>query len=187
MADQGAEGLLSPFLRRKRIEAAVPWLKGRVLDFGCGAGILAAFVDSERYLGVEVDDLSVQKARSVFPQHMFVNSLPEKALKFDTVVALAVIEHVKEPATFLYSLAELLEDNQLSRLVVTTPHPSVDWLHSIGAKVGVFSRHASDEHEELLDHVRLEMAGAEAGLKLVSYSKFLLGANQIAVYSKACV
>jgi hypothetical protein len=34
MADQGSEGLLSPFLRRKRILAVKPYLRGRVLDVG---------------------------------------------------------------------------------------------------------------------------------------------------------
>ena len=45
MADQGTEGILSPYLRRKRIQAATPYLKGGVLDVGCGGGVLATLVE----------------------------------------------------------------------------------------------------------------------------------------------
>lgn len=100
MADQGAEGLLSPWLRRKRIEASIPYLNGRVLDFGCGSGAMAEYVDADNYLGVEIDKDSLQQARSRFPSHQFVSELPEQTEKFDTVISLAVIEHVSNPAEF---------------------------------------------------------------------------------------
>jgi len=181
MADQGNEGILSPYLRRKRIKAVIPYLKGRVLDFGCGAGVLAAQVDSEKYLGVEIDEISLQKAKSRFPAHQFSRSFPMSGEKFDTVVSLAVIEHVGDPVSFLRELAEFLNDGQL---VITTPHPSVDWVHDLGSKIGLFSKHANEEHGDLLDQAHLKMMGFQAGLKLDIYSRFLFGANQVAVYSK---
>ncbi|HCJ51079.1 MAG TPA: methyltransferase type 11 [Gallionella sp.] len=184
MADQGTEGLLSPWLRRKRFEASAPYLKGRVLDFGCGSGAMAGHVDADNYLGVEIDEVSLQQARSGFPTHQFVSEPPEQAEKFDSVISLAVIEHVSDPAEFLRTLATHLNELEGSRLIVTTPHPSVDWVHHVGASLGLFSRHADEEHEDLLDKEKLESAGAQAGLKLISYQRFLFGANQIAVYKK---
>lgn len=184
MADQGNEGLLSPYLRRKRIQAVIPHLKGKVLDFGCGAGVLASLVDREKYLGVDIDEISLQKAKGSFPTHKFSRDLPNSAEKYDTIVSLAVIEHVDDPVNFLRTLSEFLNDGHL---VVTTPHPSVDWIHGVGAAIGLFSKHANEEHGDLLDQVRLEMVGAQAGLKLKFYSRFLLGANQVAVYSKCVV
>lgn len=184
MADQGGEGLLSPWLREKRIEAVKPYLNGKVLDFGCGSGVLAALVDAEYYLGVEVDEASLQQARSNFPSHRFVSELPAPTEKFDSVISLAVIEHVSDPSDFLASLAVYLDPSATACLAVTTPHPFVDWIHDVGAAIGLFSKHANEEHEDLLDRAKLEMAGATAGLKLVSYRRFLYGANQIAVYQK---
>jgi len=184
MTDQGAEGLLSPYLRRKRIEAVAPWLNGRVLDFGCGTGLLAELLCTEKYVGVERDKISLQLAKSKFPQHYFISTLPSTVEKFDTVVALAVIEHVREPVRLLFMLAAFLGGSGSSRLVITTPHPSVDWIHRLGATFGVFSSHARDEHEGLLGRVRLIDIGIQAGLKLKSYSRFLFGANQIVIYSK---
>ena len=184
MADQGSEGLLSPWLRKRRFEAAMPYLKGRVLDFGCGSGALAALVDAENYLGVEVDEASLQQARSHFPSHRFVSALPAPAEKFDSIVSLAVIEHVSDPSRFLASLVVHLDASVTARIAVTTPHPSVDWVHDVGATIGLFSKHANEEHEDLLDRSKLEWAGAQAGLKLASYRRFLFGANQIAVFKR---
>lgn len=184
MADQGAEGLLSPYLRRQRFAAARPFLRGRVLDVGCGAGGLAEWVEGDAYLGVEVDALSRDRARAAHPRHRFVAGLSEVEGVFDTVLALAVIEHVNDPAAFLATLAAHLHRAPEARVVVTTPHPSVDWVHDAGAAVGLFSRHANEEHEDLLDRHKLRAAGAAAGLKMLSYRRFLFGANQIASFAR---
>src|SRR3546814_16456060 len=98
MADQGSEGRLSPFLRRQRFQAAKPFLKGRALDFGCGSGGLAALIDSERYLGVEIDPESLREAQKTYPNHSFQDTLPNDVEKFDTIISLAVIEHVSDPS-----------------------------------------------------------------------------------------
>lgn len=183
MADQANEGLLSPFLRRKRFAAAKPYLHDRVLDYGCGSGGLANFTDSASYCGVEIDNESLKIARECYPKHRFLSSLPDGCEKFDTVVSLAVIEHVKDPVEFLKSLAIHLNDRN-SKLLVTTPHPAFDWLHDLGAKFGFFSRHANEEHEELLNKTKLELVGKSAGLKLIQYKRFLFGTNQIAIFTK---
>lgn len=183
MADQGAEGFLSPYLRKKRIQAVAPWLKGRVFDFGCGAGLLAALVPADQYLGLDRDLISLDSAKIFFPAHKFTSKLVPQSQKFDTVVALAVIEHVNDPVKFLSTLAGYL-DNKFNNIILTTPHPSVDWMHCFGAKIGLFSRHANDEHEDLLNYFLLKKYGEQAGLKMQYYSRFLFGANQIVVYSK---
>lgn len=184
MADQGSEGLLSPWLRKQRFKAALPYLKGNVLDFGCGSGMLAEFVDADFYLGVEVDEASLQQACSNYSSHHFTSKLPDSGEKFDTILALAVIEHINNPAEFLARLSEYLNLSSSAHIVLTTPHPSVDWIHGLGAKIGLFSQHANEEHEELLDRQKLEKAGKSAGMRMISYKRFLFGANQIAVFSR---
>ena len=71
------------------------------------------------------------------------------------------------------------------RLVLTTPHPSVDMVHTLGARLGIFSRHASEEHQDLLDHAGLVQAAGRGGLSVELYRRFLLGANQLAVLRAA--
>lgn len=184
MADQASEGFLSPYLKQKRLEAAKPYLRGQILDFGCGSGTLSLYTDSGNYVGVDQDILSLEYARAKFPNYRFLDSLPVPIESFDTIVSLAVIEHVSEPAEFLKMLASYLSEESSSRIVITTPHPSVDWIHDLGAKVGLFSKHANDEHEDLLDRNKLELVGAQAGLSLIEYKRFLFGANQLAIYEK---
>ena len=188
MADQASEGLLSPFLRRRRIAAVRPLLRGRVLDIGCGSGALAQYVEPENYLGVERDTDSLAVAKRDYPQHRFIPELTgEDAARFDTVVTLAVIEHVPDPVAFLVELAGRLSPDDAARILCTTPHPSLDGVYDIGARIGLFSHHAHEEHEELFDRKKLADVGHQAGLDLVSYRRFLFGANQLAVYSTSQV
>jgi SAM-dependent methyltransferase len=182
MSDQGAEGSLSPFLRRRRFAAAKPFLRGRILDIGCGAGRLAAWFGPDNYVGVEIDPESLRKARTTFPGHRFEADFPSEREKFDTVVALAVIEHVSDPGAFLKKLSRYLVDSREASIVCTTPHPAAEWIHDVGAGLGLFSKHANEEHEALLGRRKLSDAAAAAGLGMTAYRRFLLGANQLAVF-----
>lgn len=187
MADQGAQGLLSPFLRNQRIAAARPYLEGRILDVGCGAGSLAQYVNPQNYIGVDMDAVSLKIARRRFPEHVFYEKLEDNVEEeyFDTVVALAVIEHVPSPTEFLLTLTKYLRADENARIICTTPHPSMDWVHGLGARIGLFSRAANEEHEELLDRTLLMSSAQKAGLTLLTYKRFLMGANQIAVFGQA--
>lgn len=184
MADQGTEGLLSPWLRRRRIAAALPHLRGNVLDVGCGSGALAEQVPAKRYTGVDIDRDSLAIANATYPEHEFRDALPGSDTSFDTIVSLAVIEHVPDPAGFLTSLAKRLGPGPDCRIVITTPRPSVDWIHTAGAAIGLFSGHANEEHEELLDRPELEQVAHDSGLELETYDRFLFGANQLAIFRR---
>ena len=184
MADQASEGLLSPWLRNQRIKATLPYLKGRILDFGCGSGAVADMVEAKSYFGVEIDDVSIELARLKYPDHQFDRKLPASDYKFKTIIALAVIEHVKSPSKFLESLSVHLDTSPSSSIVLTTPHPDYEWIHDVGCKLGLFSKHASEEHEELLDRSMLEIVGKKNGLNLICYRRFLFGANQLAVFQR---
>lgn len=184
MANQGAEGLLSPFLQRRRCNAAKPFLIGKVLDVGCGNGALAKEVSEDRYLGVDTDPVSIKIALSENPLHRFQKTLPGDHHTFDTVIALAVIEHVKSPSEFLIECSKYLKPGKSARIVITTPHPSIEKLHYFGSRIGLFSRHANEEHEELLNYQTLVSAGNCAGLSVSFYKRFLFGGNQIAVFSR---
>ncbi|WP_306549232.1 bifunctional 2-polyprenyl-6-hydroxyphenol methylase/3-demethylubiquinol 3-O-methyltransferase UbiG [Desulfobulbus sp.] len=185
MADQVAEGLLSPFLRKQRLGAVKPYLNGRILDIGCGSGALAGMIDPALYVGIDIDETSLNRAKFDFPRHLFDSFPPVVTENFDTVVSLAVIEHVPDPTIFLTSLSQYLNNDRTARIVVTTPHPSVGWVHEVGASIGLFSQHASEEHEKLLDQNTLFEVGRCAGLVLVDYKRFLFGGNQLAVFKSA--
>ena len=181
MAEQGSQGVFSSLLRDARTSKAVGHLRGEVLDIGCGAGQVATKVAAGLYVGVDINPQALAIARRRFPQHMFVTEIPDGRM-FDTVVALAVIEHVKQPQDFLRRLGKSLKPG--GRFVFTTPHPSFRRVHTIGALIGLFSRDASEEHERFLDQRDFRKFASDLNLNLSVSERFLLGANQLFVLEK---
>ena len=183
MADQ-MTGLLSPFLRARRVAAVRPFVaRGRVLDIGCGTGQLAGLVESSRYTGVDQDEVSVASARRKWPAHRFLTtaefSSEPREEAFDLIVGLAVIEHIEDPIQWLTWLRTLLAPT--GQILLTTPHPFGRRVHDLGGRIGVFSREAAEEHHAFLDRRRMAVAAESSGLQLVRFQPFLLGANQLFV------
>lgn len=181
--DQARGGVLSPFLQRRRLAAAAPHLKGRVLDYGCGNGALLALLGDAGhpdYLGYDPDQAVLAVARARFPAATFTSDpgrLPQRS--FDTVVSLAVVEHVPSVADYLSELAGLIDDG--GRVVLTSPRRSVDRVHAVGARLGLFSREASDQHNEYVSAESVSRYAAPLGLELKLFRPFLLGMNQLFV------
>lgn len=184
MPEYRSEGVFTTLLRVRRFKEVIPYLTGRVLDYGCGVGLLARHVPAARYLGVEPDRAVLEKARALSPMHRFLSSVDDGE-HFETVVLLAVLEHVREPASFVGRLAGYLNDSAEAHLVITTPHPAYQSAYVVGARIGLFARSASEEHVGLLDRATVEKAGNVVGLSLVNYRRFLLGANQLFVFEKS--
>jgi 2-polyprenyl-3-methyl-5-hydroxy-6-metoxy-1,4-benzoquinol methylase len=180
--DQGSEGLFSPFLRRQRLNAALPYLRGRVLDFGCGTGKLSRFLAPRNYLGIDSDRHVIETAHLENPGYLFQTEFPSPQEKFDTVVMLAVIEHVSDPAALLCRLAGCLVPSAESTLLLTTPAPFGGGIHALGAALGVFSRHAAEEHHALLGRSSLHIVAQGSGLLPLVYRRFLFGLNQLMVF-----
>lgn len=176
MADQGSGGRFSPYLRQRRLEQAIPLLQGRVLDFGCGVGLLAAYCGEANYLGIDCDEQALSQARVAFPRHSFASELPAKG-SFDTVVGLAVLEHLRDPAGWLTRCMQLLSNK--GKIVLTTPHPAFRLAHECGARIGLFSREAADEHESFFDTKSLGLLVKPLGMELKLARRFLFGANQL--------
>lgn len=185
MADQASGGLLSPFLLRRRLAAAGPWLRGRVLDVGCGGGALAALVPPDRYRGLDIDPASLALARARRPGHRFdpvrtpTDWGLEAAEAFDTVAMLAVIEHAPEPERLLERATACLAPG--GRVVVTTPSPAFAWAHGVGARVGLFSAEAHEQHEAPIGPRRMAELAAGCRLRVACFRRFLGGSNQLFV------
>ena len=181
--DLSQPGVLSRLLRRARAAQAVQHVKGRVLDYGCGRGYFSKFVNTHDYIGVDVNPRILKFARHLNPAHTFMEIRDlDMHERFDTIVSLAVIEHVEDPIDFMNVLAARM--NPGGRIVITTPEPWFEQLYERGASLHLFSRNAADEHESLLSRRRLSALADASGLRMATYRRFLGGANQLAVYER---
>ena len=179
MVDQ-TSGLLSPWLRKKRLEIALPFVGGRCLDMRCGTGDADSYFHPSFYIGKDVDTESIDLARQKKSSHDFTTIWPLKDV-FDTISVLAVIEHVEDPANFLADLKKLL--NKDGRIVITTPHPAIRHIHALGGRIGLFSQHAAEDHKTLLDEDQMLSIADCGGLALHCKARFLFGANQLFVFT----
>jgi SAM-dependent methyltransferase len=87
--------------------------RGRVLEIGCGSGLLLAhFRDAGFEVeGVELSSTDVAYARErlgLAVRHGSVESLPLERDRYDAVVLINVLEHVLQPATLLGRVREVL-------------------------------------------------------------------------------
>jgi 2-polyprenyl-3-methyl-5-hydroxy-6-metoxy-1,4-benzoquinol methylase len=183
---QESQGLLSPFLARQRYKHASRYVSDVdiVLDIGCGAGGFETYLPA----GAEYYGIDSEKQWGGAPAHLYqvdVGKPLPKALqskKFTAVTALAVIEHLKEPGTLFNDVSKILL--RKGKFILTTPHPLARKVHEMGARVGMFSYHADDEHESFLNKKDLTQLAVQEGFEMVAYRRFLLGMNQVAVFVK---
>lgn len=113
-------------LRSKIVELA----QGRVLDYGGGMGDLCVKI-AEKGLDVDYADLqgkTFEFAKWLFSKNNYninmINLSKNKlSKKYDTVLCIDVVEHVKDPKFLLKDLVEHLEDN--GRLIITALHPDI--------------------------------------------------------------
>ncbi|MBM3948380.1 MAG: class I SAM-dependent methyltransferase [SAR202 cluster bacterium] len=180
--------LLSPLLETLRVRHAAQWIEGQtVLDCGCGRGrLLSSLAKGVAYTGVDNDPELIAYLRQRHPDAQFIQgdltSLKLGDQVFDSIAVLAVIEHISSPQSFIRQIAAHLKPGGV--LVLTTPAPSFEPLLHIGSRLGLFSRHAEEDHKRLLDRSALEQVARTGGLVPGKHYRFLFGANQLLVARK---
>ena len=123
-------GLLIEHIARYKF--ASQYAQGRVLDFACGVGygsevLLAMGEGIKEIVGVDIDARSIEYARTTydFPQTNFFvgeandDRVIENLGKFDTIISMETVEHIKDDYQFVNNLKKLLKDN--GTLVISTP------------------------------------------------------------------
>lgn len=182
--------LLTEYLRRRRYAMVKPFLRGAVLDIGCGNAARTLSLDSvRRYVGIDYHPVLVAHQRVQFPQHKFYmcdvehEPLPLGQTCFDIVLMVAVIEHLDNQGQVLDQVAGHLRPE--GRLVLTTPTPWGERIHRVGARLGLFHPDAAEEHKRAYDRRRLKALLAAHGFSVESYRPFELGGNQLVVGRRA--
>ena len=113
----------------------------RVLDVGCSTGYLAQRIQTRgaSVVGLEIDERAAEKAQefceAVHVGDVETMELPFELQSFDAVVCGDIIEHLRDPQSFLARLRPLLAAD--GRLVLSTPNVA-NWAMRIGLLFGRF-------------------------------------------------
>lgn len=182
--------LLSSYLSGSRNAAIAPHVHGDVLDIGCQRGQLRDRLGERigRYVGIDLSPESLEEARRRHPDCEFrLLDIDAEQFgydsEFDTIVLIAVLEHVFNLKHLGTNLTRALKPG--GQVVLTTPTPiGNDIVHRLGARFGLFSKMAVDDHIVIFNKKRLEIFAREVSLSLFEYRRFQLGCNQIAILRK---
>lgn len=154
------------FLQKNRFTKAIPFLRGDVLDFGGNNGELRKFVQGN-YTLVNYDHA------------------PMENRTFDTIVALAVIEHIHIVDVFsiFHTLKSKLKSGGV--LLLTTPTPIARPVLELLAFMHVLDKQNIEEHKHYWNRKEIEYLAQKNGFIVQQYQKFQFGFNQIALLTLA--
>jgi 2-polyprenyl-3-methyl-5-hydroxy-6-metoxy-1,4-benzoquinol methylase len=135
----------------------------KVLDFGCGSGVMLAFLaqHSDHVTAIDIDLVPLQHMGKYIPvaenvQILDANqtSLSELTPKsFDLINALDVLEHVEDLPQTLSKLLDLLKPG--GQLIVSGPTENL--LYRIGRKLAG-PEYSGEYHERSIAEIRRELA-----------------------------
>lgn len=91
-----------------------------ILDFGCGNGELLELIRCKYKIGIEINKFSQKKIKK--KKILFTSELKNvnKRIKFDTIFALSVIDHLQDPVYYIKKLVGKLKNN--GQLIIIIRH-----------------------------------------------------------------
>jgi len=102
-----------------------PFIKGRVLDFGCGNGSFTYMVSKycDSIYGIDCSSIAIDKAKKAYPKIGFQilggnNKLPYDDESFDAIFIIDVLEHILDIETLLEEVSRVLKPG--GHLLITT-------------------------------------------------------------------
>ena len=151
-------------LQDYRFKMVKPYLIGDVLDFGGNDGELKKLVNG-KYFVVNYD-------HSIIENKMF-----------DTIVALAVIEHIKFAE--IPTIFKKFKDKHLKKsgvVFLTTPTKIAKPLLAFMAFIGILDKKNIAEHKHYWSKKEIYDLANKTGFVIKKYKKFQVGFNQLAIF-----
>lgn len=134
----------------------------KLLDFGCGSGVMLSFLagHSGHVTAMDIDLVPLERVRKYIPlpEHVEVLDARQRSLSqlrpksYDLINALDVLEHVDDLPRTLADLLSLLKPG--GRLVVSGPTENI--LYQIGRRIAG-PEYSGDYHERGIGEIKREL------------------------------
>ena len=163
-------------LERQRLAAVLPFVRGRLLDIGCGYNNLVQAYGS----GIGVD---VHPWNGIAVQIGDATLLPFPDNSFDTVTIIAALNHISNREAALKEAWRVLRPG--GKLLITMIGPLTGWLahvvfrHDEAARGGL----STDELKGMSNRMVCSLLG-KAGFTVLAIHRFELGLNTLFVAKK---
>jgi len=170
-----------PMNSQKKADFVAGFLKGKVLDVGCGGGFDANFFAKKGFQveGCDISKAAIDSAKKKFPNmNFFLHNFEQAPLNksFDCMVCIDVIEHLFYYKEFLANINASLNKGGL--LIVSTPNVFglKSWLRMILKDGTVFGLGtADDSHIRFFSCKTMALALKKAGFKVRQVKTFSQG------------
>ncbi len=152
------------------IDLIKPYIKGNILEVGCGLGNLTAYLHNYGKLTcIDISKIFVKHMQIDYPEVEFrLHDISDKNIltpnnKYDTIVCVNVLEHIKEDKNALKNMHELLNSEGHLLLYV----PASDKIYgSLDMTMGHCRRYNKKMLKEKLESVDFK-------IEKISYNNFL--------------
>ena len=151
----------------QRLHTAIDYIQKhgpyeRVLDFGCGSGVMLSFLagQSQHVTATDIDLVPLERVKKYIPlaeniqvldaKQSSISQLPPRS--FDLINALDVLEHVDDLPRTLSDLLNLLKPG--GRLVVSGPTENI--LYQIGRRLAG-PEYSGEYHERGIAEIKREL------------------------------
>lgn len=111
----------------KAYYAAMPYVKGKMLEIGCGEGrgVKLLSPKTSEYVALDRHQAMLDKLQAQYPEVKFLQKIvpPFSGIsndEFDLVIAFQVIEHIKNDSDFLQEIHRVLKPG--GKALITTPN-----------------------------------------------------------------
>lgn len=176
--------ILSKYLTKIRENKVRPYIKGKVLDIGCGKAKAINYKSVTRYFGVDLE----YKCKGLIKKYplgeFFLKNLEYDTInlpeKVDLVLMTAFIEHIKNYENPIRQSINNLKSG--GRIVITTPTKFGNFIHSCVTFLGLFPKSVKEAHKMVFSKRNFMKIGQKYNLKLKKYKKFELFCNQLVIF-----
>ena len=178
----------SRFFYRIRLKKAAPYIKGDVLDIGCGPAFIVQMAKNiKTYTGIEFKEKAVENLKRKYPKNNFIRKDMENDKlnfkeKFDTIVLTAFVEHIANQNHLFSEISKAIKPGGI--VLITTPTKTGNFIHGIFAHLGILAMEAKEDHKFIYAKKDFKNICRKYNFRLKKYLFFELWLNQFVVLEK---